>query len=157
MDMNDTPYFEIKNDGNFVRISAVNLIRYNSAIDFDKNWIECDIEVCGGAFQGKYSAEILTTAFESFKQDLCILYDNLNGKAIFENLENYCLISISGDGSGKLNAVIECNDKPGIYAANLTFEIDFDQTFLRSIINQLNNITQKYPIIGDLNITNNYD
>lgn len=157
MNIDENPFFEIKSQGNFIKIIANNLINYNSDIDYDKNWIECDIEVCGGAFQGKYSAEIMTTTFEIFKQELSVLYNKLNTKAKFEDLENYCLINISGDGSGKLNAKIECNDKPGIYAANLSFEIDFDQTFLKTIINQLNHITKEFPIVGDFKISNNYN
>ena len=157
MNIAENLFFEIKNQGNFIKIIANNLINYNSDIDFDKNWIDCEIEVCGGAFQGKYSAEIMTTTFEIFKQELSVLFNKLNTNAKFENLENYCSINISGDGSGKLNAEIECNDKPGIYSANLSFEIDFDQTFLKTIINQLNHITKEFPITGDFKISNNYD
>ena len=157
MNSTENLFFEIKSQWNFIRISTKNTINYNSEIDYDNNWINCYIEVKGGAFQGKYSAEILTITFEDFKQKLAILYNKLDGKVIFSDLEEYCKIDISGDGSGKLRASIECNDKSGIYSANLTFDIDFDQTFLKDIINQLNQITKAFPIIGDFNISNKYD
>ena len=157
MNIIEHPYFEIKNQGKFVKIIAESLINFNSNIDYDKNWIKCYIEVYAGVFQGKYPAEIMTTTFEIFKQKLNLLYNKLEGKAAFDDLESYCLIKVSGDGSGKLTAEIECNDNPGTYSAKLNFEIDFDQTFLKSIINQLNIITKKFPITGDFKISNNYN
>lgn len=157
MDTIENSFFEISSHGNFVKISALARINYNSELDYDNNWIRCLIEVSGGSFNGAYEADIITTTFEIFKQELHKLYDDLRGKAVFSDLEDYIEIEVIGNGSGLLKANVICNDQPGIYSAVLKYEIDFDQTYIKDIVNQLNEITIKFPIRGDFKIKNNFD
>ena len=157
MEFNENLFFEIKNQGNYIRIETLYLIKYDSEIDFDRNWIQCKIYASGGAFSGEYSRDLMTTDFEKFKHDLNSLYTNLNSSAEFYDLEEAVNIKIKGDGIGHFNAEITCNDSPGIEAAQLKFEIDFDQTFIKKIVKQLNIITRKFPIKGNFNIQNNYN
>ena len=157
MNLNENLFFEIKSLGNFLKIEVLNLVNENSELDWDNNWINCKIYVSGGAFSGNYSAEIMTFEFEKFKHDLNSLYENLNGTAEFQEIENYIIVKVKGDGIGHFNAEIICFDYPGIDSAKLEFEIYFDQTFIKEIVNQLNQITKEFPITGDFKIQNNYN
>ena len=150
-------YFELNSQGNFVKIEPLGLITYNSSLDYDNNFIKCKIYVSGGAFSGEYSANLLTTDFEIFKHQLNSLYNNLNGSAEFSTLEDEINIKIKGDGIGHFNSVITCFDFPGIYSSKLVFGIDFDQTFIKTIVRQINEITKKFPIKGNFTINNNYN
>jgi len=56
-------------------------------------------------------------------------------------------MKIKGNGLGNINAEISCSDDPGINAATLNFELNFDQTYIKPIVQKLNNITNKYPVV----------
>ena len=74
----------------------------------------------------------------------------------FKDLEGYLTINIVGNGTGNFASQIICNDRPGIYSTELTFELGFDQTFIKEMVYNLNEITKSFPIVGDYN-KNNYN
>lgn len=152
----DNLYLEIKNQGNFIRIETLNLVYSNSDVDYDNNWINCNVYVKGGVFSGSYSINMLTLDFETLKHKLNSLYENLNGAIEFRDLEGHIDMKIKGDGIGHFNCEVSCYDFLGVYSANLNFEIDFDQTFIKAMVVQLNEITKRFPIKGSFRIKNNY-
>jgi hypothetical protein len=87
-------YFEINNSGNLVRLEPVGLIKYNSDLDWDKNWVKTNVTIKGGMFSGQYEADFMTVDFERFKQELSPLYNNLKGTASFNDLEGYLKLKI---------------------------------------------------------------
>src|SRR5690606_4933969 len=93
-------YFEIVDAGDIVRLEPLELIKYCSDLDWDKNWIKTKVVVKSGKFSGQYWGEFMTVDFEKFKQELSRLYDNLNGTANFNDLEGYLELKIIGDGIG---------------------------------------------------------
>ena len=146
--------FEIFDSGDIVRLEPFELIKYNSEIDWDKNWVKTKVTIKGGKFVGQYNGEFMTIDFEKFKQELSRLYDNLNGTADFHDLEGYLDLKIIGDGLGHFEVNVLACDQPGIDGSQLTFSMAFDQTEIKKLVNQLDLITKEYPIIGDLNIKN---
>lgn len=141
-------FFELTDSGNFLRITVLNQSYTNASDNWDKNWINCRIQAKSGAFSGTFDAQFMTTDFESFKQQLRRVYESLKGTANFHCLDDYVNIIVTGDGIGHLKAkctLMESN----IPLNELTFELEFDQTYLPDIISQLNNITRTFPIIGD--------
>ncbi|MBD1432379.1 hypothetical protein H8B06_06045 [Sphingobacterium sp. DN00404] len=140
---------EIKDIGNYIRIEPLQRLYYESESDWDKNWISTQITVAAGAFSGTYTADLTTFDFKNFKHDLNNLYDNLNGSLEFRDLEGYLKLIIKGDGIGHFNLQATCCDKPGPDSAELRFELSFDQTFIRPMVNSLKEITEKFPVIGD--------
>lgn len=147
-------YFEIFDAGDIVRLEPIELIKYNSELDWDKNWIKTQITIKGGKFSGQYSGDFMTVDFEKFKQELSKLYDNLKGTANFNDLEGYLELKITGDGIGHFEVNVKACDQPGVNASELTFTMGFDQTELKDLVNQLDRITKQFPIIGDFNIKN---
>lgn len=147
-DENST-YFEIKESGNLIKIEVVGMENPNAEDDWDKNWLNCMISVQAGPFSGKFKANLMTTDFELFKRGIIKIYDKLDGVAIFKTLESQVDIKIIGDGIGHLKAECEVIDNVGI-GNKLEFEIDFDQTQIPELINQLEKITKEFPIKGEL-------
>lgn len=70
-------YFEIADSGNLVRLEPLELVNYNSTLDWDNNWIKTRVTLKAGPFTGQYIADMMTVDFEKFKQELIPLYDNL--------------------------------------------------------------------------------
>ncbi|MBL7811001.1 MAG: hypothetical protein JNL57_02160 [Bacteroidetes bacterium] len=147
-------YFEIFDAGDIVRLEPLELIKYDSDLDWDRNWVKTNVTVKGGKFSGQYSGDFMTVDFEKFKQELSRLYDNLKGTANFNDLEGYLELKITGDGIGHFEVDVKACDHPGVNASELTFTMGFDQTEIKDLVNQLDRITKQFPITGDFNIKN---
>jgi hypothetical protein len=143
-------YFEIIESGNGIRVEALEFAYHDAEHEWDKNWLKSKVTVKAGRFSGTYSAEFMTIDFQKFKEDLAGLYDNLSGAAEFSGIEGYLTLKITGDGNGHLAMSVEANDSPGIYGNQLSFEMSFDQTYIKNIVNQLAQITQAFPVTGDI-------
>ena len=147
-------YFELFDAGDLVRLEPIELIEYNSKIDWDNNWVKTKVTVRGGKFSGQYSGEFMTVDFEKFKQDLSRLYDNLKGSANFNDVEGFLELKIKGDGIGHFEVQVKACDQPGVNGSELTFAMAFDQTELKELVNQLDRIIKQFPINGDFQINN---
>ena len=122
--------------------------------DWDKNMISAKIIVKTNAFCGEYEAELMTVDFEKFKQELRLLYQELDGHASFECLEHYLSIQVQGDGLGHFTADCIANEKPWINDSELRCKFYFDQTQINDLVYQLDLITKEFPIVGDFKIKN---
>ena len=145
----ETNFFEISENGSFIRIDLIDFNYPYADLDWDKNWISGIVKVKAGAFSGEFKTDFMTVDFVSFKNEMEKLYDKLNGIATFYTLENQVEIKIIGDGIGHLKAECEVMDYAGI-GNKLKFEIDFDQTYIPKLLNQLEKITKRFPKIGEL-------
>lgn len=142
-------HFEISESGNLIRIELIGLNHPNAELDWDKNWIRGIVNVKAGAFSGEFKADFMTVDFVSFKNELAKLYEKLNGIATFYTLEEQVMVKVVGDRIGHLKADCVVMDNAGI-GNRLEFEIDFDQTHIPKILNQLERITVKFPQVGEL-------
>ena len=141
----NSKYFEIKGNGNLIKIEVFGKQYPNTDDDWDENWLNCMISVKAGPFSGKFKANLMTTDFEMFKNGITELYNKLDGVATFYTLESQVDIKIMGDGIGHLTAQCEVMDNVGV-GNKLEFEIDFDQTQIPELINQLEKITKEFPV-----------
>lgn len=146
-------YFEIFDGGDIIRVEPYQAIKYDSALDWDRNWIKTKITVKGGAFSGHYVADFMTTDFELLKRDFKKLDKDFNGTATFEPLEGQLKLNISGDGLGHFEVKCIAQDQPGI-GGTLSFTMSFDQTELTRLKTELDKITKAFPISGDMTIKN---
>lgn len=147
-------YFELLDAGDIVILEPLELFKYNSDLDWDRNWVKTRVTVKGGKFSGQYMGDFKTVDFEKFKQELSQLYFNLEGTSNFSDLEGYLELKIAGDGIGHYDVDVKACDQPGINTSELTFTMGFDQTELNDLVNQLDRITNQFPINGDLKIEN---
>jgi hypothetical protein len=146
-------YFEIFDGGDIIRIEPLNAVSENSNVDRDINSITSKITVKGGGFSGEFVADIMTSDFELLKRDLRNLVKNFNGRARFEPLERQLLMDIKGDGLGHFEVNCVAHDHP-VHGGTLTFSLNFDQTEINRLINELEIITKQFPIKGDSIINN---
>jgi ribosome-associated toxin RatA of RatAB toxin-antitoxin module len=142
-------YFEISDNGNSIRIEVIESNYPNAEMDWDKNWVSSIVSVKAGAFSGKFNADLMTIDFADFKISLKKLYQKLDGTITFNTLEDQIEMKIIGDGIGHLRAECEVMDNAGV-GNKLEFDIDFDQTHIPKLLNQLEKITTKFPVLGEL-------
>lgn len=142
----DDLYFEIKSDDNFVRIDFLDKEDYLSNRISDYSWLRVEIATKAGRFSSNYIVDIYKVNLFSFYEKFAMLYENLNGSAIFEDSENCFKINITGDGMGHFTVAVEDIDYSQEDAV-LKYSINFDQTQLPEMINQLNKIINKYSAV----------
>ncbi len=119
--------FKFSDDAFLLQIEPLELMFPEAVSDMDKNMISTKITVKTTAFSGEYKAELMTVDFEKFKQELKLLYQNLEGQANFACLERYLSINVKGDGIGHFTAECIANDKPWLDDNELRFKFCFDQ------------------------------
>jgi hypothetical protein len=138
-------YFEINGNGNFIQIELSNFDDLSKELSWSENWIKAIVYVKAGAFSGNFRADFTTWEFITFKKELILLYEKLTGSATFDTLEKQVVIKVSGDGIGHLKADCVLEDNAG-FGNRLQLEIDFDQTSLPNLIRQLEIITAKFEV-----------
>ncbi|MGG5487113.1 WapI family immunity protein [Gaetbulibacter sp. PBL-D1] len=138
-------YFEIKDGVNFLRIDVLKQNFPNSELDWDKNSLNCLVSVKCGRFSGDFNTDLMSTDFKTFKAELETLYENLDKTATFEGIENQVTIQVEGDGIGHLTAKCSLMDNAGI-GNKLICEMNFDQTELPKLNQQLNKIISIYKV-----------
>jgi hypothetical protein len=114
---------------------------------WDGNWLCATIRVRAGAFRGEYEAQLRTTEFASFRDQLRVLHDKLVGTATFDALEHWLRVDVEADGKGHFQARCEANDDPS-FPSRLRFSLNFDQTELPPILRALDAICEAFPVRG---------
>lgn len=142
-------FFEIQDTDDFVRLEPLELMYNDSDIDWDKNFIKTKVSLKGGAFSGYYIAEIMTVDFLKLKKEFTLLNSNLNYSFHFNDLENYIVLELIGDGKGNIEVEAIACDYPCANPTELTIQMSIDQTALPKLIEQLDLITKRFPITGD--------
>jgi len=148
--MDDQQYFfEVANESNFLKVEVLKQSYPESEFEWDLKWFDAKISVKGGSFTGEFNAYMQAGEFVNFRQELQILYDTLIGKASFKSLENQVDIQIIGDGIGHLSATCKVKDSEGeeltiSESSFLSFKIEFDQTHVPKIMNQLKDIELRF-------------
>lgn len=141
----DEIFFELNCEGNFIRVTPIEFINYNSELSWDKNWIKTKIEIKAGVFTGKYLGEFMTHDFVNFKKELQHLYANLNSSATFDGLEGYLKLTIKGDDLGHLDLTCIATDKP-VDGNELVSHLILDQTYIPALLRQLDEIIKAFPV-----------
>ena len=137
-------YFEISDSGNYVILKPIRLSYPESDDSWDQKWIQIKMELKGGCFQGVHIAEFMTDDFRNLKLQISKLYNNLNGSFDFNDLERNLELRMRGDGIGHFDVQVSASDN-SVYNGTLTFTMQFDQTQIPGMVNQLEKIIAKYP------------
>jgi hypothetical protein len=126
--------FKLSSNGDMILITMKSIT--------NDGWIESDVEIKAGGFTGSYNAAFMVYDFSLFRDQLKLIYDDLNGIAKFISLEGQLQINIKGDGLGHLMADCIAMEKVG-YGNELRFQIDFDQTYIPMLLKQLDSIIEQ--------------
>lgn len=111
----------------------------------DDNWLNVIVSVKAGGFAGRFSASFLTDDFSSFHEEVSALYETLKGSAAFSTMEEQLSLSLVGNGRGGIKLVGVALDKAGI-GNQLKFAFPIDQTHLRSLLHDLDEIKTAFPV-----------
>ncbi len=114
---------------------------------WDANWVNVEVEVRAGAFQGSFDADFRTDEFADFREQISSVHRSMKGEAVLECMERWIAVRIVPDPSGRLDAACEVRDDPT--AGNeLRFKNRFDQTCLPAMLTSLDRIVRAYAVIG---------
>ena len=139
-------HFEIKESGDFIGIDVLGFEYATTENDWDRRWLQTKISLKAGAFSGSYRASMINSEFVILYNEFSNLYDNLHGEINFKCVEHHLKLEIKGDGIGHFHTKVVSNDN-SYNGAELTFYLDFDQTFLPEILNSLERIIKIYPAV----------
>lgn len=115
-------------------------IAVRSADDPDGyGWLDCDVEVVAGGFNGRFRASLRIPDFATFRKQLQRLYKKLEGVASFTTLEEQLALRLTGDGKGHITVEGTAIDFCGT-GNRLQFEFALDQTYLPRIISELERV-----------------
>jgi len=115
---------------------------------WDGNWVNCTVSVRAGGFRGEYIASLRAEEFTAFRADLERLHRDLGGAGGFHSMEEWVDIAVSGDGRGHFKGLCRLRDEAGI-GNLLECEVDFDQTDVPQMVEELRRIERVLPVIGD--------
>jgi hypothetical protein len=136
--------------GGGARIVVRPLVRaHGDATDYwDGNWVNAEVAVRAGGFRGEYVACLRTEEFRSFRQDLERLYRDLPGRGAFRSMEEWLTVEVSGDGRGHFTGTARFRDRAGD-GNLLECVLEFDQSDVPAMVQQLSAIESAFPVIGD--------
>lgn len=103
------------------------------------------IEIVAGAYRVNSQHHFTTGELHMFKESLVKCYETLSGIAVLDNAERELEMSISFSTSGKIVITGSFQERPDL-GNKLEFEINSDQTFIQSVIQEL---TAVQRIFGD--------
>ncbi len=111
----------------------------------DDNWLNVIVGIKAGGFSGRFSASFLTNDFSSFHEEVSALYETLKRSATFSTMEEQLSLFLVGNGRGGIELAGTACDAPGI-GNQLKFCFSIDQTHLRSLLSDLNEIKAAFPV-----------
>ena len=130
-------------------ISLEVLYRRYPSDSFDGNWLETDIVVESGTCHGKYRATILVQDFEAFRDRIALLTETWDGTALFDPMEPWIQIKLTGNGGTEIRVSGEA-DHPCGMGKTLPFSMSISSSELPGIIKMLDDILVRYPAVGML-------
>lgn len=127
-------------DSEFLQIHIVSYPEESKQWPYE-DWIVVNIRLGAGGFQGSFAAYFESRDFVQLRADLERLYKNLNGFASFEPTEEQLVMRIEGDGKGHFEAQCVAIDRAGD-GNELSFTLQFDQTYIPRMLNDLDKVIQ---------------
>jgi hypothetical protein len=114
---------------------------------WDGNWIDCLIAAHAGGFRAEYTACLRAEELVGFRRDLERLHRELEGRGGFKSMEDWLTIEVVGDGRGHFKGPCRLRDRAGVGNV-LLFEVEFDQTEIPTMLEQMLRIETDFPVIG---------
>ena len=120
------------------------IVEIHGRPDERDDWLDSTISIRAGAFAGSFDAALMTCDFPPFRRQLERLYEMLDSTATFDTIERQLRMKFTGNGRGG----IVIHGVAGDRAADgnvLRFQFCIDQTFLPTIISDLQYIEAEFP------------
>lgn len=131
------------------RVEVTPLVRSHlgATDDWDGDWIDCHVEAVAGGFRADYGACLRAEELAGFRRDLERLYRELAGRGGFKSMEDWLTLEVVGDGRVHFKGSCCLRDRAGD-GSTLIFEIEFDQTDIPAMLEQMRKIESDFPVVG---------
>jgi len=129
----------------FILLDVISRSYPNTNDFYDGNWLNINLVVKAGCFNGTVTNQIRADELASFQAKLAKLYKSLSGSVKFLTLEGWLSFEIAGDGKGRFSCIGKVADEFG-HGNVLNFKLYLDQTFLPEILNGLEKVTSAFPV-----------
>ncbi len=120
--------------------------QFSDSYDFwDGNWLNVKVECVAPGSKITVQGSILRIdELESWKSECQVLYKSLKGTADLKTLEPNLNVHISAESGGHIK--VEVDITPDHLNQKHLISFDLDQSFLPSLINQIDKIIETFPI-----------
>lgn len=142
--------FRLLGENTKVEIDIISREYPNSTDYWDGNWVNSKVKVEIPGYYVDFNASLRTDDIRDFVYELKLMKTKLSGKAILKNLDGF--IHFEGE-MNKLGHIRWSGETcyPVGSGAVLNFEFVSDQSYLESLIKELEDISYMFPVIGKLN------
>lgn len=136
---------DIRGHGGEIRIVVLGYESPAATDSSDANWLVCRVRVGVGPFHGEVGATFTTHDFVQFRQELRGLLGRERSSAAFKTDEQVLELRIEGKPTGAtpISGTIRYSLGPTVAAS---FTLDSDQSYLGSVLEALDAVTQQFPI-----------
>lgn len=132
--------------GDQLKIRLLGRLHPGATDRWDGNWLSTFIDYAVGQFSGSIAASLRSDELLGFRDSLQAMSDSLSGTAVFESMEDWLNLHLTIDAAGRLSLTGVLSDGPGV-GNTLQFEIGgLDQSYLREIVEELDEALAKYPV-----------
>lgn len=138
----------LKSEGKSLEIEVLRRSRPESTDFEDGNWLESEIKIDLPGFKGLYGANLRSDDFEQFYQDLEELRANQANEIEFTTMEEGIYLKGKLDVSG--NIKWEGVAKSSWDSGCLTFRIETDYSSIDSLLSQVQEILNEFPVVGTM-------
>ncbi|WP_046173624.1 WapI family immunity protein [Domibacillus indicus] len=121
---------------------------YSNTVDYwDSNWMRSQLRIEIPGYLVHFEAALRTDELSDFLQQLKKMNEKLKGAASFSAMDGWMDIECSMNALGGLNWQVE-TCYPAGYGAVLQFEFESDQSYLNSLIKELEAVLAVFPVTG---------
>jgi hypothetical protein len=129
--------FQVKDSNGQINLSIEILSQEHGS-----EWLEGLIDFDMKGFKSKFKFSLMLGELISFLEDLKKFNSTLKGQAAFANIEDNIKLTFSTDGLG--HVLIKGLLRDQTYSVKTSFDIESDQTFLPTLVNEVDQIVKHY-------------
>lgn len=104
-----------------------------------EDWLKANVDFEQTGFKAEFVFSMMKNDFNPFSEELKVINETLNGEATFSTIEDNVQINITTDGIGHLK-ISGYLRHPNSWNLILNFEFESDQTFLKGMLQEIENI-----------------
>jgi hypothetical protein len=113
-------------------------------------FLSVDVEVAANGFRGTVGGSLIDYELHAFRDQLARLLDTCQGTATYDHHLDWFTLAIEAGGRGQVIVNGTLRDSEFSAGHNrLIFHLDLDQTYLRPLLDGLNQVIERYPSTSD--------
>ncbi len=115
---------------------------------WDGNWLLVTAAIRVGKFSGEIPGMLRAEELEAFTQALETFQQSLTGMISFETAEEWLHFHLEADKLGRVEITGTLSDDVSYPYNSLKFTLTTEQSLLRAPLQQLQAVTQTFPVVG---------